>query len=179
MSVTSLTLQMLGLNSIFRRNRFCNPESISLWTRNEEDQVDWITGCFLLIKKSFWEELNGFSPIYFMYGEETDLCLRAIKLGARPRATTNASIIHLGGASEKVRVDATIRILRAKAQLIKDHFHPLKRPLGLMLFRAWPRSRMLAHGILRRLGRKGSTLAHDEWGQIVKRREEWREGYVS
>ena len=179
MSVTSLTLQVLGLNSMFRKSRICNPESMSLWTKNEEDSVDWITGCFMLLKKSFWEELNGFSPIYFMYGEETDLCLRAIKRGARPRATTNATIIHLGGASEKIRVDATIRVIRAKLQLIKDHFHPIKRPLGIMLFKAWPWSRMLAHGILKRLGRKSSALPHSEWGEIVKRRSEWQKGFVN
>ena len=179
MSVTSLTLQVLGLNSMFRKSRICNPESMSLWTKNEEDSVDWITGCFMLLKKSFWEELNGFSPIYFMYGEETDLCLRAIKRGARPRATTNATIIHLGGASEKIRVDATIRIIRAKVQLIKDHFHPVKKPLGMMLFKAWPWSRMFAHGILKLLGRKSSALPHSEWGEIVKRRSEWQKGFVN
>ena len=40
-------------------------------------------------------------------------------LGARPRMTPEAVIVHYAGASEKVRADKMVRLLRAKVLLIK------------------------------------------------------------
>jgi len=44
-----------------------------------------------------------------MYGEEADLCLRAGHLGAKPIITPEATIVHYGGASEKVRADKMVK----------------------------------------------------------------------
>ena len=58
-----------------------------------------------------------------MYAEEADLCLRARKMiGARPRITPEAEIIHYNGASQKVKTDKMVQLLRAKRKLIGRHF---------------------------------------------------------
>ena len=61
--------------------------------------VDVVTGCFFLIPTSFWRELRGFDPDFFMYAEEVDLCIRAGKAGADPLFTPEAEIVHYAGAS--------------------------------------------------------------------------------
>jgi len=57
-----------------------------------------------------------------MYGEEADLCLRAKKYGAQPIVTSSATIIHYGGASEKVPTDTLVKLLKAKMLLVRRHF---------------------------------------------------------
>lgn len=170
MSLWNVTSQALGLSSLFRQSPIFNSERYGGWKRDTEREVDVITGCFLLIKRAFWDELGGFDTTYVMYGEETDLCLRAHALGARPRMTPDATIVHYAGASEKVRSDKMVRLLRAKVLLIKRHFPAWKRPLGLAMFRLWPWSRAWGTRLLRRGGA-------DTWAEIWARRSEWKDGW--
>jgi GT2 family glycosyltransferase len=40
-------------------------------------QVDWVTGCCLLVRRSCLESLGGLDEDYFLYYEDVDLCRRA------------------------------------------------------------------------------------------------------
>ena len=163
---------------MFRQSNLFNPESYAGWRRDTEHEVDIVSGCFFLIERAFWERLGGFDPTYVMYGEEADLCLRARALGARPRITPDAQIVHYGGASEAVRPDKMVRLLRAKATLIRRHFPPQSRRMALVLLSFWPRSRMLALGLLAQLsGAERHREKYENWRQVWARRAEWREGY--
>ena len=171
MTLWSVTSQALGLTSLFRGSVLFNPERYGNWDRRTEREVDIISGCFFLIRREFWTTLGGFDLSYVMYGEEADLCLRARAAGARPRMTPTAEIVHYAGASETVRTDKMVRLLRAKILLIKRHFPGWQRPLGLLVFRLWPFSRVWGR---RLLGRgKGSG----PWAEIWARRGEWWHGW--
>lgn len=178
MSLRSLISQATGLGSLFRQSDLFNPEGYGGWRRDTEREVDIVSGCFLLIERTFWERLGGFDPTFVMYGEEADLSLRARALGARPRITPDARIIHHAGASETVRADKMVRLLRAKATLIRRHFSPGSRKVGLALLRAWPWSRMLAFGLLAGMsGAERHRAKYQNWREVWTRRAEWREGY--
>jgi hypothetical protein len=43
---------------------------------SQPQNVEWLMGSFWLIRRSAFEELNGFDEEYFMYFEDTDLCRR-------------------------------------------------------------------------------------------------------
>jgi GT2 family glycosyltransferase len=169
----SLFCQASGLSSMFRRSTLFNPEGLGGWNRNGTRSVDIVTGCFLLIRRDMWMELGGFREEFFMYGEEADLCLRARELGARPIVTSAATIVHYGGASEKVRADKMVRLLKAKRLLIYFHFTELAKKLGEPLLLLWPVTRYLAHSVLATLGRTSSVAMRDVWREIVRRRKEW------
>jgi GT2 family glycosyltransferase len=167
----SVMSQALGLSSLFRRSTLFNPEGYGSWLRDSERGVDIVTGCFLLIRREFWEELEGFDLSFVMYGEEADLCLRARSSGARPRITPQAQIVHYAGASESVRSDKMVRLLRAKLLLIRRHFPPWQRPIGLLLFRLWPLTRYWGTYVL------GRREAAETWRQVWHRRAEWWSGW--
>ncbi len=170
----SLLAQAIGLTSLCRNNPICNPEAYGGWARDTTRRVDIVSGCFLLITRALWEQLDGFHPAFFMYGEEADLCLRAKALGARPMITPEATIIHYGGASEKVRSDKLVRLLKAKVLLIRRHMPRPIRWLALLLFAAWPASRAL--GLYARKLLKGSKADADSahaWTAAWQRRHEW------
>ncbi|WP_171102132.1 glycosyltransferase family 2 protein [Ruegeria sp. HKCCD7255] len=171
MTLWGVISQALGFSSVFRKSDLFNPEAIPGWDRDSEYEVDIVTGCFFLIKRDFWQELDGFDKAFFMYGEEADLCLRARAKGARPRITPTAQIIHYAGASEKVRSDKMVRLLRAKMTLIQHHFPKWQRGIGQSMFRLWPWSRMVGLKLLRR--QEAATV----WGEIWHRRKEWQDGY--
>jgi GT2 family glycosyltransferase len=165
-SVWSLFCYATGLVSIFRRSVFFDPESYGSWQRDSVREVDIVTGCFLMIEKKLWDQLGGFDPLFFMYGEDADLCLRAVELGAKPIITPEATIIHYRGASEKVHSDKMIRLFLAKEQLVKRHWNPLAGRLGLVLLRFSVLSRVVACSLLHCISPQKFRSNAKSWNEI-------------
>lgn len=68
-------------------------------TEGNIENVDYICGADIFIKKSIFDKLGGFDEDYFMYYEETDLFYRLKQLGYKARLLADTNIIHLEGAS--------------------------------------------------------------------------------
>jgi N-acetylglucosaminyl-diphospho-decaprenol L-rhamnosyltransferase len=167
-----------GLTAIYPNSALFNSEAYGGWKRDSVRSVDIVTGCFFLIERSLWDRLGGFNPLFFMYGEEADLCQRARAFGAAPVVTPAATIIHYGGASERVRADKMVRLIAAKASLIDVHWKPAAAPIGRALLAAWPLSRKLATGLNSIFSDSPSIKQEaDVWREIWARRAEWRNGY--
>lgn len=158
-----------GLAKVFPRWRVLNPEAYGGWRRDHVREVDIVSGCFLLITRDLWDRLGGFDPAFFMYGEDADLCLRARRIGARPTIIPGAEIVHHGGASEPVRTDKMVRLLSAKARLIRRHWHSASG-FGIAMLRLWALSRVVAHGVLHAGGR---GAGYRDWRLVWARRREW------
>ena len=126
-----------GLSSILRGSEVFNPEAFGSWPRDTVREVDIVVGCFLLIRTDLWHRLGGFDLKYFMYGEESDLCLRAARDGFRPMITPDAEIMHLVGASFSANERKVVLVMKARATLIRDHWPGWKVPLGLGLMWFW------------------------------------------
>ncbi|MGE3065291.1 MAG: glycosyltransferase [Hyphomicrobiaceae bacterium] len=178
MSLWTVFCRTTGLTGLFPASQFFNPESYGRWDRSTVREVDIVTGCFLLIERALWERLGGFDTRFFMYGEEADLCMRAKKLSARPTVTPDATIIHYGGASERVRSEMMVRLLAAKAEIIKRHWSTATRKLGLTLLATWPWTRATALSAAAKLLRRPNLAEQAEtWRTIWNARERWRHGY--
>jgi GT2 family glycosyltransferase len=179
MTVWNLFCRAAGLTGLLSRYETFNGESYGRWPRHHMREVDIVSGCFFLIERELWEGLRGFDPVFFMYGEEADLCLRARAFSARPLVTPAATIIHYGGASETARASKMVRLLAAKATLIDRHFEPMLAPIGLALLAAWPLTRVVATTLLATLtGSQPARRAATEWREIWARRHEWQHGYA-
>lgn len=179
MTPWNLFCRATGLTALFRNSEHFNGEAIGGWQRDRVRQVDIVSGCFFLIERELWYGLNGFDPLFFMYGEEADLCLRAHAFSARPVITPNATIVHYGGASETARADKMVRLLAAKASLIDRHWTPALAPLGRTLLALWPLSRAVATIAASLVTFRPSVHeAAVVWIEIWARRHEWRRGYA-
>jgi GT2 family glycosyltransferase len=169
----SLLCQALGLSSIFRKSRLFNPERMGGRDFSGSKEVDIVSGCFLMIKRTLWNQLEGFHPDFFMYGEEADLCLRAKKIAYQPMVTSTANIIHYGGASETIRTDKLVRLIKAKTLLIRRHFSTCFITLGLCLLSCWPLSRYLAFSLMSIVWKKTFIQSKLIWREVWERRNEW------
>jgi hypothetical protein len=172
-TVWSLFCQAVGLSVVFKHTRMFNPEGMGEWNREGVREVDIVSGCFLMIRRELWTALGGFREEFFMYGEEADLCLRAHSLGARPLVTSEATIIHYGGASERVLAEKLVRLLKAKALLIDMHFSPALRQMSRWLLFLWPVRRYCIHAVLASAGRRASVDARDAWLEAIRRFRDW------
>ena len=185
MSLWNIACRSAGLTRVFAGSPVLNSEGYGGWDRGTRRSVDIVTGCFLLIARADWEALGGFDPVFVMYGEEADLCLRAARdLRARPMVTPEATIVHHGGASDRVAADRVVSTLRAKAELLDRHLPAWQRPVARRLFRLWPLSRGLAGDAAARL--RGGAGGHRHaggaegaavWREVWARRSEWQHGF--
>lgn len=63
------------------------------------NEVDSVSGAFLMIKKDIFDNINGFDETFFMYGEDLDLCYRVKEKGFKVIYYADAVITHLKGQS--------------------------------------------------------------------------------
>lgn len=169
--------QAAGLSALFPNSPLFNPRSYPGWKRDSEREVDIVTGCLLMIERDFWRTLGGFDSRFFMYGEETDLCLRARRIGARPMICPAATIVHYGGGSTSPGADKIVRISAAHISLMDKHFSRLGRWIGHLSIAGGVALRAAAFtvGALIAPGRcaaKGKT-----WRNAWQRRAEWVRGF--
>jgi N-acetylglucosaminyl-diphospho-decaprenol L-rhamnosyltransferase len=162
----------LGLSALFRGSRCFDSESLGPWQRDTVREVDAITGCFLLIRRRIWNELHGFDEAFFMYGEETDLCLRANQRGVRCLVCPGATLIHHGGASEAVRSDKLVKLFKARRQLFERHWHPLMVAFGVSMLKLWALTRTIAWGVLALMSRTRADR-YATWREVWGRRSEY------
>ena len=180
MTLWSTLCRVAGLNGILRSSTLFNSEYLGTWPRDTVREVDIVSGCFFLMRRKDWDDLDGLDPVFAMYGEEVDLCLRARAKGLQPIVTPDATIVHYAGASEAVESDKMVRLMRAKVELIKRHFHPATRDLGRVLFSLWPWSRTVAMSLGGKiLGRDSLKDRAATWRQVWDRRAEWKDGFTA
>lgn len=63
------------------------------------DTILWASGACLFIRAETFHLLDGFDESYFMHQEEIDLCWRAFNHGFTAKATSEAVVYHVGGAT--------------------------------------------------------------------------------
>ncbi|MCY7286733.1 MAG: hypothetical protein LH624_00375, partial [Cryobacterium sp.] len=61
--------------------------------------TDWALGAVMLVSRSTHEALGGWDESFFLYSEETDLCLRARDRGRTTWYEPRSEAVHIGGQS--------------------------------------------------------------------------------
>lgn len=62
-------------------------------------EVDWMAGASLLVRRRMLDEVGLFDERYFLYFEETDLCLRARRAGWKAAYLPQSRVMHIGSVS--------------------------------------------------------------------------------
>ncbi|HUA27648.1 MAG TPA: glycosyltransferase family 2 protein [Streptosporangiaceae bacterium] len=170
----------IGLNSVLAGNPIFDREAPRPWTPGlrEVRAAPVITGAFMMLRRDLWRELGGFDPVFFMYGEDADLCLRAAKLGYRPVVTAQAVCHHSGGKSSS-GAQKMILLFTGKATIVRRHFPFGLRRLGILLLVTGVFVRATAsrwhEASAARQGRP--TARGEDWRALWAGRGIWRHGW--
>lgn len=90
---------------------------------NSSGEVDVLVGAFMLLKRSIYNEVDGFDEAYFMYGEDIDLSYKITKAGYRNHYCGETTVLHYKGEST-VRDEAYLeRFYGAMRIFYKKHFN--------------------------------------------------------
>ncbi len=74
------------------------------------------------MRRRDWEDFGGFDCEFLMHGEDTGLCMRAMKKWTQPIVTPDATIIHHGGGSEQFRLDRMVCLFDVQVLLLQCTF---------------------------------------------------------
>lgn len=84
--------------------------------------VEYASGAALMIRRRLWQALGGFDESFFFYGEDADLCYRALAEGAQTWFVHTVEVVHEGGASSSsLGPHAAVEGYRAYLLFIRKH----------------------------------------------------------
>jgi GT2 family glycosyltransferase/SAM-dependent methyltransferase len=166
-SLWSALCSATGLSSMLRRSSLFNPEHMGGWRRGNDREVDVVTGCFLMLRASLFEQLSGFDERFFLYSEDTDLCRRVRERGLTCVHVARVELLHVGGASDSMRSEKVAKVMRAKSQYYEKHWSAPRARLGVALLDVSVVTRLAAHRALRNRERSA------RWEAVWRQRSEW------
>lgn len=115
--------------SIFKKLFFIsNPEKSHSF--NDTKNVQFIYGCFLLIRKEAFDQISGFDEDFFLYCEEVDLQWR---MNQSNFYFGDLSIVHVGGVSGEGKSDLIMKQILASEMLLFYKHSLTDYLLGLLL----------------------------------------------
>lgn len=90
---------------------------------SQVQDIPIISGAFMFLRADLLEKLGGFDERFFMYFEDTDLCLRARKEGYRIVFHPETSVVHYRGEStRKHKIDHHLIFNTSLYQFYKKHY---------------------------------------------------------
>lgn len=92
---------------------------------DHEQQVDWLVGACLLLRRKALQEVGPLDEQFFLYFEETDWCLRAKRAGWQIAYLPDAQVLHHYGQSsgQDLRL-RHIYFTDSKCRYYRKHFGP-------------------------------------------------------
>lgn len=80
-------------------SRLLRRHIVALEIPGETVNVDWVAGASLLLRQTMLDRIGGFDEAFFLYFEETDLCLRAQRAGWKAAYVHESRVSHIGSVS--------------------------------------------------------------------------------
>lgn len=170
----------IGLSSRFPGHRLLDPESPLGWDGRSR-AVPIVSGGFMLVERAVWESLDGFDPLFLLYGEDADLCLRARRAGWTPWVSGEARFQHAVGTS--TGADASVEgagrrlrlVLQGKATVVRRHVRPASVATGCLALGTALRARW-APDVAPAVGPRSGT-PRGAWREAWRHRSTWIRGW--
>lgn len=130
------------------------------WPHDQTREVDHVIGAFFLIRRTLFEQLEGFDERFFVYLEDLDFSYRAHQAGWKSVYLAEAQAFHAGGGtSNQVKARRLFYSLRSRLLYAFKHFS---------LLGAW--LVLLSTLLLEPLTRSGYALLRGSWPAL---KETW------
>jgi GT2 family glycosyltransferase/glycosyltransferase involved in cell wall biosynthesis len=110
----------------WRRNRILDRYYLADRPADRPQDVDWLYGACLMVRREALDACGGFDEGFFMYSEELDLCARIRAHGWRIGFLPSATVIHHEGASSGQAVPRRqINFNTSKIRFYRRRYGPL------------------------------------------------------
>lgn len=123
--LTSISSSRSILNRLFPHNPLSKKYLLKDLNRTEIREVDWVSGSCLFARRKMLEQIGILDENFFMFCEDTDLCLRAKKNGWKVFCFPFLTVTHqVGGSVSSNPLRAKLEHHRSMYYFFKKHYHP-------------------------------------------------------
>jgi GT2 family glycosyltransferase len=115
----TLLRQFLGMSGLayhHRESKFFGQADRTWADPMVPAEVDWVPGAYSIIPTDLLRRIGFFDPIFFLYCEEVDLCVRIQQAGYKIMYWPDIVVVHVGGESS--RQVKTLELSKTGAQLV-------------------------------------------------------------
>jgi N-acetylglucosaminyl-diphospho-decaprenol L-rhamnosyltransferase len=119
----------LGLHTVLSSVHFPNDRTR---TRGSSGPCELVHGSLMFMRRGVFHQLGGFDQRFFMYCEESDLCIRAQRAGFVNAIVEGPASVHIGGVSARSNPAATLTFW-AKSRILFARKHLGVRAIGVAL----------------------------------------------
>jgi hypothetical protein len=116
------------LTRLFPNNRYSRRYLLSDWDHLSVREVDWLSGAFLMVRRTAIDQVGGFDEAFFMFNEDVDWCRRMKLAGWANVYVPDAQVVHRVGAS-KSRVAPRVIVERHRGMIHYFHKHHPTHPV--------------------------------------------------
>jgi len=119
------------LEALLPRNRSVREYLMEDWDHSSVREVDWLSGACLMLRREALDQVGVFDERYFMYLEDTDLCLRMHRSGWGVYYVPSAGFVHtIGRSSDQAQPRMIVAHHRSMWQYYCKH---MARGLGVLV----------------------------------------------
>jgi len=122
--------ECLQLRRFFPEKRLFGREHMTYWTYDKVRDVDWITGCSLMIRKTALDGVGFLDENYFIYSEECDFCYRLKKNKWKVLFFPGASITHYYGQSSSAQNQHKAKAKTVTRYYFESRYYFFKKNFG-------------------------------------------------
>ena len=146
------------LYRIFKKSRIFGSYFLSWWDHNSQREVGWLTGSFMFIRKDYFIQTGMFDEDYFMYSEDSDLCLKLYRKNFRNYYYPDFIIEHSdsGIASRDLAV-RELEIWKSRRLYFKKNYSAVHAGALSLLYLAGILNRILLFAVLSMFKPGGSS----------------------
>jgi N-acetylglucosaminyl-diphospho-decaprenol L-rhamnosyltransferase len=91
--------ELEGAAKIGPISRLLHARAVPIPIPDRTQRVDWLAGASLMMRASVLDRIGLFDEAFFLYFEETDLCLRAARAGYPTDYVRESEVTHIGSHS--------------------------------------------------------------------------------
>jgi len=115
--------KQIGFHRLFPKSKIFARYNLTYLDENEIYPVDAISGSFMFIRRTAYEDVGNLDEDFFMYCEDVDYCYRITKSGWKIYYAPVSDIIHYKGEStKKNNLDYVLNFNKSLYLFYKKHF---------------------------------------------------------
>lgn len=93
--------RLVGLSKLFPNSRLFGRYNLTYLSPDDTYEIDAVSGAFMIVRRSVYEQVGGLDEDFFMYGEDIDWCYRIQRAGWKIYYVHSTQIIHYKGESTR------------------------------------------------------------------------------
>ncbi len=114
--------KLSGLIRLFPHSKTIAQYYLGHLPEKENNEIDVLSGAYMMVRKKILERTNGFDETFFMYGEDVDLSYRIQQEGYTNYYLANCTIIHFKGESTRKDIKYVRLFYNAMNIFVKKHY---------------------------------------------------------